>query len=75
MLEEPLIFEIGSTETTGVDFLRGCNICPHMKRITLPNIHACLAELAHEVRVPEDIAIGARRALARMLEVGRGERT
>ena len=63
------------TQFPQIQFVQPCNLCPHMKRITLPNIHACLAELTHEVRVPEDIAIGARRALARMLEVGRGERT
>ena len=45
-----------------------------MKRITLPNIHACLMDLKHEVQVPAEIASGARRALRRMLEVGRRER-
>ena len=57
-----------------VEFVQPCNLCPHMKRITLPNIHACLRELRHEVTVPADVAPRARRALERMLEVGRGER-
>jgi quinolinate synthase len=57
-----------------VQFVQPCNLCPHMKRITLPNIHACLRELRHEVTVPEDVAPRARRALERMLAVGRGER-
>jgi quinolinate synthase len=56
-----------------VEFVQPCNLCPHMKRITLPNIHACLRELRHEVTVPADIAKRARGALERMLEVGRGE--
>ena len=56
------------------EFIKPCNLCPHMKRITLPNIHACLRDLAPEVRVPEDVAVRARRALERMLAVGRGER-
>jgi quinolinate synthase len=45
-----------------------------MKRITLPNIHACLRDMKHEVAVPEDVAVAARRALARMLAVGRRDR-
>lgn len=57
-----------------IDFVKPCNLCPHMKRITLENIHACLVELKHEVHVPADIAADARRALDRMLAVGRRER-
>jgi quinolinate synthase len=57
-----------------VDFVMPCNLCPHMKQISLPAIDACLRELRHEVTVPEDIAARARRALDRMLEIGRGER-
>lgn len=57
-----------------VEFIKPCNLCPHMKRITLPNIHACLRDLKHEVTVPEGVAIAARRALARMLAVGRRDR-
>ena len=57
-----------------VQFVQPCNLCPHMKRITLPGIHACLRDLRHEVTVPDDIAPRARLALERMLAVGRGER-
>ena len=57
-----------------VEFIKPCNLCPHMKRITLPNIHACLRDLKHEVTVPEEVATAARRALARMLAVGRRDR-
>ncbi|MDG2517889.1 quinolinate synthase NadA [Lysobacter soli] len=57
-----------------VEFIKPCNLCPHMKRITLPNIHACLKELRHEVTVPPDVAARARRALERMLDIGRAER-
>ncbi|MBN8715675.1 MAG: quinolinate synthase NadA [Xanthomonadales bacterium] len=57
-----------------VEFIKPCNLCPHMKRITLPNIHACLRELKHEVTVSGDVAAAARRALARMLAVGRRDR-
>jgi quinolinate synthase len=57
-----------------VEFIQPCNLCPHMKRITLPNIHACLRDLRHEVTVPEAIADRARAALERMLAIGRRDR-
>ena len=55
-----------------IDFVRPCNLCPHMKRITLPNILSALENLEHPVEVPDDIAAPARRAVERMLAVGRG---
>ena len=57
-----------------VEFIKPCNLCPHMKRITLPNIHACLRDLKHEVVVARDVSVRARAALERMLAVGRRER-
>lgn len=57
-----------------IEFIKPCNLCPHMKRITLPNIHACLRDLSHEVVVPADVAHKARAALERMLQVGRQDR-
>jgi quinolinate synthase len=58
----------------GVEFIKPCNLCPHMQRITLPKIHACLRDLSPEVSVAPDVIKGARRALDRMLAVGRGDR-
>ena len=55
------------------EFIKPCNLCPHMKRITLQNIHACLRDLSGEVTVPPGVATRARRALDRMLAVGRRE--
>ena len=57
-----------------IDFVQPCNLCPHMKRITLQNIYACLRDLRHEVTVPAGVAARARNALERMLAVGRQER-
>ena len=54
-------------------FIKPCNLCPHMQRITLPKIHAALAELKHAIEIPPDVIAGARRALDRMLAVGRRE--
>src|SRR5580700_3076034 len=53
-----------------LDFVRPCNLCPHMKRITLGNIRHALETMSHEVTVPEEIAVPARRAVERMLELG-----
>ncbi|GLQ56916.1 quinolinate synthase NadA [Devosia nitrariae] len=60
-----------ASETTGVDFLRGCNICPHMKRINLENVLWSLHTGTEEVTVPEDIIPPARRAVERMIEMSR----
>ena len=57
-----------------VEFIKPCNLCPHMQRITLPKIHACLRDLSPQVRIDDNIIAGARRALERMLAVGRTER-
>jgi quinolinate synthase len=52
-----------------VEFVRPCNLCPHMKRITLSNIRQALEENRHEVTVDPAIAVGARRAVERMLAI------
>lgn len=60
-----------SASLPGVEFVRPCNLCPHMKRITLTGIRDALRDLRHEVHVDAEVAVGARRALERMLAVGR----
>ena len=50
-------------------FVRPCNLCPHMKRITLANIRQALETLTHEVTVDPAVAAPARRAVERMLAV------
>lgn len=52
-----------------VEFIRPCNLCPHMKRITLGNIRKALEEGRHEVTVDPAIAADARRAVERMLAI------
>jgi quinolinate synthase len=53
-------------------FIRPCNLCPHMRRITLPGILRSLQNLEHRVEVEPPVAERARRAVERMLAVGRG---
>jgi len=50
-------------------FVRPCNLCPHMKRITLANIRQALETLRHEVTIDPAVAAPARRAVERMLAV------
>ena len=57
-----------------IDFVRPCNLCPHMKRITLPKVLRSLETMTHEVTVDAAVADRARAAVERMLAVGRGGR-
>ena len=52
-------------------FVRPCNLCPHMKRITLDNIAESLRTMTHQIEIPETVAARARLSVTRMLEVGR----
>src|SRR3954453_7417802 len=52
-----------------VEFVRPCNLCPHMKRITLANIRSALEEMRYEVTIDPALAVRARQAVERMLEV------
>jgi len=52
-----------------VDFVRPCNLCPHMKRISLSNIRQALEDMQHEVTIDPAVAVRARRAVERMLAV------
>ena len=53
----------------GVDFVRPCNLCPHMKRITLKNIRHALETNQHEVTIDPEIADRARKSVERMLAI------
>ena len=72
MITECSMSDNVSTAHPEVEFVRPCNLCPHMKRITLPKILRSLETLEHRVEVPAEIAVRARRAVERMLEVARG---
>jgi quinolinate synthase len=52
-----------------LEFIRPCNLCPHMKRITLPKIRHALETMQHEVTIDPAIAGPARRAVERMLAI------
>jgi quinolinate synthase len=54
-------------ELPDVEFTRPCNLCPHMKRITLPKILDSLLNMKEEVTVDPAVAAKARRAVERMI--------
>lgn len=56
-------------EYKDIDFVRTCNLCPHMKMITLENTRRSLETLSPEVIVDTETADRARRSVERMLEV------
>ena len=58
-----------AVETPNVEFVRPCNLCPHMKRITLPKILDSLVFLKEEVTVDPAIAERARAAVERMINL------
>ncbi|QRE73217.1 quinolinate synthase NadA [Methylobacterium aquaticum] len=52
-----------------VAFVKPCNLCPHMKRMSLGKIRRSLETMTHAVTVPDDLIAPARRAVERMLAV------
>ncbi len=72
MITECSMSDNVAVENPGVEFIRPCNLCPHMKRITLPRIVDSLEALQYRVEVDPAVAVRARRAVERMLAVGRG---
>ena len=58
-----------AAEYPDVEFIRPCNLCPHMKRITLPGILESLKTLSPKIEVDPVVAADARRSVERMLEL------
>jgi quinolinate synthase len=56
-----------AAEFGNVEFVRPCNLCPHMKRTTLPKILRSLETLQDEVLVDEPVRVRAQRALEAMI--------
>jgi quinolinate synthase len=56
-------------ELPGVEFVKPCNLCPHMKRITLPKILDSLVFMKEEVVIDPLIAAKARRSVERMIQL------
>lgn len=68
MLTECSMSDNVAAANPDIEMVRPCQLCPHMKRITLPKILRSLKEGTHEVTIPADVAQGARRSVQRMLD-------
>jgi quinolinate synthase len=69
MITECSMSDNVAAELHDVEFVRPCNLCPHMKRITLHGIADALRNLRHEVKVHPAIAERARAAVTRMMAI------
>src|SRR5882757_7321655 len=69
MITECSMSDNVAVEHPDVEFVRPCNLCPHMKRITLDGILHSLQTMTHEVIVPAQIAARAKAPIDRMLAV------
>ena len=72
MITECSMSDNVAVEYPEIDFIRPCNLCPHMKQITLPKIRQALERMEHRVEVEEEVASRARAAVQRMLDISRG---
>ena len=58
-----------AAEAPDTNFTRPCNMCPHMKRISLPKILDSLVTMKEEVRVDPEVEVRARLAVERMVNL------
>ena len=58
-------------ENPNVQFIKPCNLCPHMKKITLNKIYDCLKNETNEIKIGHNIAAMARKSVQRMAAIGR----
>ena len=58
-------------DNPNVKFIRPCNLCPHMKKITLPKILDCLKNETNEILMDEVTIEKARKSVERMTKIGR----
>lgn len=71
-----VVTECGMTEKLRQDvpdknFMSFCNICPYMKSTTLPLVARALITNQNEINLPEDIIMGARKSINRMLSISK----
>ncbi len=58
-------------DNPNVKFIRPCNLCPHMKKITLPKILDCLENESNEIIMDNTTIEKARNSVERMVKIGR----
>jgi len=58
-------------DNPSVEFIKPCNLCPYMKKITLQKILNCLENETNEIFIEKKMADAARKSVQRMAEIGR----
>ena len=58
-------------ENPNVELIRPCNMCPHMKKITLPKILDCLENETGEIVMDHETINKARLSVEKMVAIGR----
>ena len=58
-------------DNPNVEFIRPCNLCPHLKKITLPKVLECLENETNEIILDQETIEKARKSVERMAEIGR----
>jgi len=58
-------------ENPKVQFIKPCNLCPYMKKITLPKILNCLEKENNEILIPDNLLEKAKLSVERMTSIGR----
>ena len=58
-------------ENPNVQFIKPCNLCPYMNKITLQKIYDCLENESNEIKIGHNIAAMARKSVQRMTAIGR----
>ena len=58
-------------ENPNVEFIRPCNLCPHMKKITLPKILDCLEKETGEIIMDQETINKAKLSVEKMVAIGR----
>jgi len=58
-------------ENPKVEFIKPCNLCPYMKKITLPKILDCLENESNEIIIPTNLLEKAKLSVERMTAIGR----
>ena len=58
-------------ENPNVKFIKPCNLCPYMNKITLQKIYDCLENDSNEIKISHNIAAMARKSVQRMTAIGR----
>ena len=58
-------------ENPNINFVKPCNLCPHMKKITLQGILSSMKNENNLIEIDQEIISKARKAIERMITVGR----